>query len=327
VGCSEPAFSIAERLPIMAAMPQPHLKSIARHPHPNSTDTPTLDRDGMRYRVIRPHARLRERVRCYFVVEAGRHPTFRDELLLPDGDAELVFNFAAGFDRWRIDHETTRTPMQRSYVIGARTHSVVTRDWGDLKVVGVKLDPRFLRSIVREPLSTFSDTTLALNDLNDKQLLELEGALVDRSVTEVATVLDAFFMRHLRTFEPHDELDALIRRIQCEHGIGTVANWIRELGFNMRTLERRFAAWMGMSPKTYARIVRFKHSYRHLIKRMANEHKGDVDAHLDGYYDQSHFHKEFKYFTGTSPAAMLAAQSRSSLEVTAQLLGADPTIA
>jgi AraC-like DNA-binding protein len=306
---------------IMAVMTRQAMQRRSRGPNSTEEDIPALVRDGMTHQLLRPDARLRDYVRCYFVVKAERHPTFRDELLLPDGDAELVFNFGAGFDRWRLGQELPRASMQRSYCIGARTHSVITRDWGNLSVIGVKLDPRFLRSIIRQPLIHFSDTTLTLNDLNNKSLLELENALTECSMSQVAHVLDRFFMRELRAFASQErDLDHLIRRINSERGVGTVSHWIRGLGSNMRTLERRFAAWMGMSPKAYARIIRFKHSYRCLMELAKDKQKVAADAYLDGYYDQSHFHKEFKHFTGTSPLAMLASNARSSLEVTDQFL-------
>ena len=76
-----------------------------------------------------------------------------------------------------------------------------------------------------------------------------------------------------------------------------------------------------MTPKTYARIVRFKHAYHRLITQCASGAR--ADDYLDGYYDQSHFYKEFRYFTGTSPLALIAARTPASTAVTDHLLTGD----
>jgi transcriptional regulator GlxA family with amidase domain len=63
-----------------------------------------------------------------------------------------------------------------------------------------------------------------------------------------------------------------------------------------RTVERRFAAAMGMTPKRFARIVRFRHAYRRVLARSPAS-----ATDIDGFYDQSHFLKEFRAFTGSAP--------------------------
>lgn len=272
---------------------------------------PTLVRDSMKYWLLSPDPRLRSHVRCYFVVDAGQHPYYRNELLLPDGYAELIFAFEAGFERWGIGEHTERTVMTSSYLIGGRSHSVLTSGAKRLKLVGVKLDPRMLRRLIVAPLAEFRDSTLTLRDLNNKSLLFLEDAVAGcRSVAEIAATLDTFFLGRLSTASPHDALvDYALQRIQAERGMSSIARLAKTLQIDARTLERRFLACFGMTPKKYARIVRFKHSYHRLIARP----RGSVgDLHLEGYYDQSHFNKEFKYFTGCAPSALIDARTPSS---------------
>jgi len=283
---------------------------------------PTLIHDSMRYWLLRPDARLRPAIRCYFVVDAGGSPYYRNELLLPDGYAELVFAFDAGFERWGVGEQTERTAMNRSYLIGGRSHSVLTSGAKRLRLVGVKLDPRMLRRLIVAPLGEFRDSTLALRDLNNKPLLSLEDAVGGcKSVAEIARTLNRFFLRQSSGASAHDGLiDYVLQRIQAERGMGSITQLAREFDIDARTLERRFLAWLGMTPKKYARIVRFKHSYHRLI---ASPHREAEGFHLDGYYDQSHFNKEFKYFTGMAPSTLIAARTPSSTAVTDHLLRSD----
>src|SRR5687768_17317324 len=105
------------------------------------TIPPTLTRDNLRYWLLRPDRRLAHLVRCYFVVDAGAHPYHQDELLLPDGYAEIVFALDAGYQRWEVGEATRRDVMRRSYIIGGRSRSVCTGGSQRLHLVGVKLDP------------------------------------------------------------------------------------------------------------------------------------------------------------------------------------------
>jgi methylphosphotriester-DNA--protein-cysteine methyltransferase len=87
--------------------------------------------------------------------------------------------------------------------------------------------------------------------------------------------------------------------------------WAREQRIDPRTLERRFVARMGMTPKQYARIERFKQSYRQL----SSHRPGERRTHLEAYYDESHFSREFRHFVGTSPRSWLgrSAQYRTTI--------------
>lgn len=287
------------------------------------TSPPTLIRDNLRYWLLRPDQRLAQLVRCYFVSDGGGQPYNHDELLLPDGYAEIVFAFNAGYQRWEVGAAARREVMRCSYIIGGRSNSVFTSGSPQrLYLVGVKLDPRFLRQLIRIPLHEFCDATLALKDLNNAALLSLEDALAQpKSIEGIAQTLDSFFLDALRSPPPKDNaVDYLLRDIHAHHGAVGIERYARDLPLDARTLARRFCASVGMTPKKYARIVRFKHSYHRLV---ASEGTRRIADHLDGYYDQSHFNKEFRHFTGAAPSELLASRSASSTAITEHLLRGD----
>jgi methylphosphotriester-DNA--protein-cysteine methyltransferase len=94
--------------------------------------------------------------------------------------------------------------------------------------------------------------------------------------------------------------------------------WLRAEHIDSRTLERCFCTHMGMMPKQYARIVRFKHSYHRLM--FAETGTAARETHLDPYYDQSHFIREFRRFLGAAPSARLAGRMPSVTTVSDHLL-------
>ena len=75
-----------------------------------------------------------------------------------------------------------------------------------------------------------------------------------------------------------------------------------------------------MTPKQYARVIRFKRAYRSLLEPV---HRPLATA-LDGFYDQSHFNREFRFFTGVAPGTRLAGSMCQATSVTDHLLQAEP---
>jgi AraC-like DNA-binding protein len=288
---------------------------------------PTLSDEGMRYWRLLPDARLRAWVHCYWWVEPTRGELARrtapslPDLLLPDGHSELVFRLSGEFTRWQLDAAArTRTRMNASYIIGGRSGSVLAQSPGGLRLAGVKLDPRALRSLVRRPLDDFRDNTVDFAELNCRALLELEDQVANLDdVRRLAEVLDSFFLRTLG----HDlQDDALVHHfvetIRATHGGHPIFEWARKHGVSPRTLERRFVARMGMTPKQFARVERFKHSYQRWNAPAAA--LTSRRAHLEGYYDESHFDREFRRFTGASPFARRRDTAGSTTTIADHLL-------
>jgi len=265
---------------------------------------PTLAREGMRYWRLKPDARLAPWILCYWYVEPDPYSTAtpeadRHQLLIPDGYSELVFCLDGGFTRWRVDTPEKCAQMRASYVIGGRSHSVLTHTSGGLRLAGVKLDPRALRTVLKMPLTEFRDTTVACADIGSSALMDLEVEIANQTaVDRMASVFDRFFMQRMSD-EVADEpsIARLLERIRERQGALSIMEWASDHAIDPRTLERRFVARIGMTPKQYARIARFKQSYRRLGMDRACERA----TYLEPYYDESHFNREFRHFLGTSP--------------------------
>jgi len=272
--------------------------------------------EGMRYFRIAPDPRLNPWIKCYWWVEPDprSQPASAPDLLLPDGHSELVFRFAGEFSRWQLGDAARRARMNQSYVIGGRARSVLTHSPGGLRMAGVKLDPRALRALLGRPLGDFRDNTVTLADLECRALSQLEAQLAElESVDTMPGLFDRFFLRHLPG-ELRDDAatELLLRRIRLTRGAQPILKWAREQRLDARTLERRFVARVGMTPKQFARIERFKQSYYCLTTRGA--------AYLDGYYDESHFDREFRQFMGASPLAWFKRQPGYTAVISNHLL-------
>jgi AraC-like DNA-binding protein len=76
----------------------------------------------------------------------------------------------------------------------------------------------------------------------------------------------------------------------------------REEGISINTLERQMKEVVGISPKQFHRIIRFNAVLQYIRQHPGKCHWAQV-AYEFGYYDQTHFIKEFKRFYGKSPTS------------------------
>ncbi|CAH1199148.1 hypothetical protein PAECIP111893_01243 [Paenibacillus plantiphilus] len=91
-----------------------------------------------------------------------------------------------------------------------------------------------------------------------------------------------------------------INRICASNGSIRVGQLAEESALSRRQSERRFVERIGVSPKSLAQIVKFQHVLRSLrFAERLTQLAYDAD-----YYDQSHFIKEFRKRSGTTPKQM-----------------------
>ncbi len=75
-------------------------------------------------------------------------------------------------------------------------------------------------------------------------------------------------------------------------------------GYSQRYLNQKIHEDFGMNPKNLIRFIRFQKSVSRLVETIHCSNGADT-ALLSGYYDQSHFIKEFVKMSGFTPSAYI----------------------
>lgn len=153
-------------------------------------------------------------------------------------------------------------------------------------------------------MGQLSDVAAATDDLELKPLTELVDRIRQasdfRSRVKVADDWLAHRLAWARAAEPLDHVARLIRRAK---GAPPVAKMAARLDLSPRQLQRRFIDQVGLTPKLYARTVRFDAV---LDARERNPHlTWTTLAHRFGYFDQAHLLRDAHAFTGMPPSALV----------------------
>jgi AraC-like DNA-binding protein len=110
-------------------------------------------------------------------------------------------------------------------------------------------------------------------------------------------------------------LAAAVREIAAGLGPVRVADVARRIGFGERRLERLFDELVGVGPKAFARIVRF----RGAVRRLGAGARLAEAAAASGYSDQAHMTREFRALCGRTPAELALGAARDHEEAAFRL--------
>jgi AraC-like DNA-binding protein len=257
----------------------------------------------MEYLEFPPPGRLSPFVAAIWTLRGvSAAPSF--DLVLPDGRAEIVIHRTGRFREWRAPGDVREQP--RAIVAGVMDRAVVLSPAASFETIGVRLMPYGLARLCAEPLDRAGDGIAPA----DARLAPAVAGVV-AAVARADALADAVQILQdglARVFDaaprPPVTLMAAVCEIRRTQGRVSIDRLTMESGAGARALERQFDRWVGLSPKRYARVVRFHHAVRALIAapglpvaRLAGDH---------GYYDQAHLSREFKAFTGAAPRAFLS---------------------
>lgn len=155
----------------------------------------------------------------------------------------------------------------------------------------------------KHPLHELFEESISLDHFFPRASISmLEDQLAGISDNEAAvTIVEQFLLAALQTYKPDALVSEAIRRIQLSNGMGKISTLANELFISHDAFEKRFRKVTGATPKQFSAIVKMKALIQHTAASPTF-----LDLALEkGYYDQAHFNKAFKLFTGLTPTVFL----------------------
>jgi AraC-like DNA-binding protein len=249
-----------------------------------------------------PPAALAPFVDAFWSRSAGR--SAEPQRILPDGCLDIVVG-----------------PRQ-AIVVGAMTRAIIVPPAGGAGMVGVRFRPGMATAFLRIPAAALTDDSAPLEAVwpdGDEVADHVGSALgTDQAIARLAATLTS---RLARTTAVPPDLLAAVERIMARGGRIDVSRLAASLGVTRQHLARRFAAHVGVPPKTFCRVARLWSVVRSTAGGRVNW--AGLAADL-GYSDQSHLVAEFRSFTGLTPGRWIAARRAGSKSPSRQLAGSLP---
>jgi AraC-like DNA-binding protein len=219
--------------------------------------------------------------------------------LLAEG-FEFTFNMADTIEIINCDGREKH--ISASGITGPMSRPMRIRSTGAINLFGICFHPGGGYPFFRYPAHEMVDLYTDADDLwGSKGRAFVEQIHNDCGTTQARIeAVNAYLSRCLKSNLREDVVtQKAIETIESCKGRIAVEQLARQLGLSSRHLTRKFKEQIGISPKHLCRNIRFKQVYKR-IEAASHYNWADV-ALAFGYYDQSHFINEFKYFTGKSP--------------------------
>jgi AraC-like DNA-binding protein len=233
------------------------------------------------------------------------------ERIFPDGRAELIVML----DDPHRDGDTPETaPFPAVCINGLRTRpSVVVPPPGRCRVLGIRLEPAGACALLADSIRDLIDVTIDVQAALGRHAGELGtrcAEVVQRSTDPARTALEAIRVGAAWTEARirDDGIDPAVhfaeRAIRSARGCVSVDAVAMELGLSRARFAERFRSRIGVTPKKFARIVRFGNA----LSMLAGAETIAAAAADLSYYDQAHLYRDFEEFARMTPGAFAAAR-------------------
>jgi AraC-like DNA-binding protein len=272
----------------------------------------------MEYREIAPTPSLKPFVVAFWTLRGVSNDASVD-LVLPDGNAEVVIHRTGRFLEWHASGEIAEQPA--ALVVGVMERAIAIAPARRFETVGVRFTPHGLAPLCRHPQSALSSRLTPAGEALSPALARIVADVAQAdSIAESLDILQRGLIRLFDRVAPApSRVAAAVRLIEQSGGTISMDRLVRDTGATARGLERQFQAFVGLPPKRYARVVRFHRAVSTLVSAPERP-RAELALH-HGYYDQAHFTREFKAFTGWAPKAFA---SRKLGELTRHFVGTGP---
>lgn len=250
--------------------------------------------------VLRPpHPDLTGEVEHYWFVDhaPGEDVDLRVEVFV-DARADLILNAGVPYRREVIGGATRE--VAGSVLDAQRLEPIRIAQRGAVRVAGVRFRLGGVAPFARAPLAAWTGDTPDPTSVLGPEASALDsGVRTERDPDALAAVFDAWLLAHRRADDATAAVARALAVLEEDPGRRSVAEVADAAGIGSRQLERLFARLVGIPPATVGRVLRFQGALRSLMAD-ASISLGAV-ASLHGYFDQAHFVREFRRFSGGVP--------------------------
>lgn len=249
----------------------------------------------MHYQLIPPRRELAPYVKSFWILEGrfSEQPmdTYR---LMANAFPEMTFHYENQFQdsfNQTLPFASFDGPAEKFKEFSLKGH---------FGMVGVCFYPYAVQPIFNVSIKELTDRSIGLATVLGKEGRELAERVISAADNaQRLAILSKFLCKKIGTPSSIDpDIYASLKKTYAKNGALSMDEITKDVWLSRRQFERKFNEWVGVRPKLLTRIVRFQTSLK--MKKKPFRNLSSL-AQNCGYFDQSHFIRDFKAFAGMSP--------------------------
>lgn len=266
----------------------------------------------MKYKEIRPGHLLAPYVKCFYTYESETNVVFED-IVFPSACIEIIFNLGTG--KWQTGTGGAFVTNPGVELWGQIIRPLPIKSIGKNTMLGIRFFPHAAAYFLHNKLGLFNNQVTDFGAVTGQTVTVLHSKLIETAGWDKKIALvENFLLDRLLLSEPRLKkitlVNDVINEMKRDDFFDNIENIASRYGITSRYLQKLFLQYTGLSPKLYSKINRFQNSLRLVSKKSMSLTAIAYDC---GYFDQSHFIREFKSFTGLTPSGYLFEQSPITL--------------
>lgn len=265
----------------------------------------------MIFKIIEPNALLKPYVHSIQLTDMNNGESLNNQKIVPYGYCGLIFNYKGSCTK--TDNIHGKNLLPHTFIAGLTDRPVTLDGNGAIGTIAVNFYPTGLYHFLKSPVTGVTNATIKssyvlgphvdwlydqlINTANDREKLDLVEKFL----------LRCFDFARLRITK---SIESAQKMLIASNGQIKINQLSQQTGISISSLERRFHQQVGLSPKSYASILRFNHVFK-LIKHYGPSSWHEI-IYQCGYYDQASFIRDFSRYTGETPRKFFLSAFRAS---------------
>lgn len=229
------------------------------------------------------------------------YPDHSVERVVPTGHSYLIFELD-DMPRNTFDNESLKSngTFTKAWISGMHKHyiSISAHQKSEMFVIQFKALGAY--PFLHDHMHTLNEKVLPAEEILGEEILVLREEIYTRqTLKDKFLVAENWLKKRIdKQKTPPDTLHAVIEKLR-EQPVAHHRQILKSYPNTQKHLINQFKKYVGLTPKYFQRVLRFNE----ILQKVQQKEKirWSQIAYQCGYADQSHFIKEFKYFSGYNP--------------------------
>jgi AraC-like DNA-binding protein len=256
----------------------------------------------MIFKDFRPRPQLEEFVEVYHL----RHFVFSSHIKLPfkpypPRPEQCIAFYPRGSELTEVIPDGSIIKKPRSVITGQFTNRINRYSSNEFMIFIVVFKPGALHRLTGISFHHVMNKHIDLEAVFPTETRRVNERLnSSNDYTEMISIIEAYLLSMAKNIKiesrPSDQVVLLLANKPQKYSLDWLA---RQACLSPRQLERKFYQYLGICPKTFARIVRFDQSYNMRLKNPKDDWLSIAAA--CGYHDYQHMVRDYKAFANATP--------------------------
>lgn len=250
----------------------------------------------MQHQEFEPPEELKDTIKCFWYNKKDYGELESSFEVLPDGYAEIIFYFGSISS---ISYDEGLQPLPSPFIMGLLNQPLSFHTKNRLEIIGIRCFPWTVFDLLGLP-SGQDGLRIIEHPIAQLQPLLNKWILAERT-DKVLAVVKQYFLDAKSRIPADSMLFKAGIAMRDANGTMPVSQVAAAAHATVRTLERNFKQSSGYTVKDVSGLMRFE-QVRNQLWHYPDSNIAGL-AHELGYTDQSHLSREFKRYSGSTPAA------------------------